>query len=44
MFNCLYLVGYNNYSQYHLSGMDVEAITSERTDLIITDCYEEEKE
>jgi hypothetical protein len=28
MFNCLYLIGYNNYSQFHLSGMDVEAITS----------------
>lgn len=39
MFSCVYLVGYNNYKQFHLDGMDIESVVSRKTDILITDTY-----
>jgi hypothetical protein len=41
MFSCVYLVGYDNYKQYHLDGMDLDSVISRKTDILITDTYAE---
>lgn len=40
MINMLYLVEYNNYSLYHINGLNLEQILSP-TDIMITDAYKD---
>lgn len=44
MFSCLYLVGYSNYKQYHVESLDLESLLVRSTDILITDCYTNERE
>ena len=39
MFSCVYLVGYSNYKQYHMEGMDLDSLIARKTYILITDCY-----
>jgi len=36
--NIVYLVQYNNYSMYHIGGLDLEQVM-QPTDILITDTY-----
>lgn len=44
MFSCVYLVGYSNYKQYHMEGMDLDSLIARKTDILITDCYTNDRE
>jgi Cft2 family RNA processing exonuclease len=39
LINILYLVNYNNYSMNHIAGLDMDNLTNQPINLLITDGY-----